>query len=113
MTQVHHLRLLFERRYAILAADAPHKAQPLHAFLALPIKERLVLLLLLDYASEEEIRRVLPYAKQSDARLVSKTMIAAVATLRKAIETPSMWIDPEQDQERQLLAIFYPSAAVC
>src|SRR4051812_8800498 len=116
MTSVHRLRLLFERRYAIIAQDAPHKAQPLQAFLALPIRERLILLALLDQhgtPDEAAIRAALPYAKQSDVRLTSKTILKAVETLKAAIETPTLWIDPDHDQEKQLLAVFYPSAAVC
>src|SRR4051794_12315760 len=116
MTAVHRLRLLFERRYAIIAADAPHKAQPLQAFLALPIRERLILLALLDQhgkPDEAAIRAALPYAKQSDVRLTSKTILKAVETLKAAIETPTLWVGPDHDQEKQLLAVFYPSAAVC
>jgi hypothetical protein len=116
MTSVHKLRLLFERRYAIVAADAPHKAHPLQAFLALPIRERLILLALLDQhgkPDEAAIRAALPYAKQSDVRLTSKTILKAVETLKAAIETPTLWIDPDNNQETQLLNVFYPSAAVC
>lgn len=141
MTSVHRLRLLFEKKYAILAPDAPHKAQPLQAFLALPIRERLILLALLDQQGkpdEAAIRQAIPYAKQSDVRLTSKTILKAVETLKAAIERPTLWIHPgpyperevrdltiqtakppvpdaliPYDIEKTLTQIFYPSAAVC
>ena len=89
----------------------------MQAFLALPIRERLILLALLDQhgkPDEAAIRAALPYAKQSDVRLTSKTILKAVETLKAAIEQPTiLWIDPDHDQEKAVLAIFYPSAAVC
>lgn len=83
MSHAHRLRLAFERRYALLARDSPHKPQPLHtllALLALPIRERLILLALLDQggkSDEAAIRAALPFAKQSDVRLARKTILAA------------------------------------
>lgn len=111
MPNVHRLRRAFERLYAIRAAANPHTCQPLQAFLALPIQERLVLLLILDGTDPEEIRRLLPYAKQTDARLSSKAILQAAETLKKAIQTPTYWIDPEHDQEKQIRQILYPCAA--
>ena len=93
MTQIDTLRLAFERRYPIVAKRYQHNPPPMQAFLALPIKERLVLLALLDGADEATIRQTLPFAKQTDARLTSPAMQAAVARLHEALATPAFFID--------------------
>lgn len=137
MTQIHRLRLAFERRYPIVAGRYQATPPPMQPFLALPIEERLVLLALADGADEATIRAILPFAKQTDARLTSKRMLAAVERLKAALESPLFFIDlgevpldtqvgdltkpttkvlcPDhlipQDIERTFRQIWYPSAA--
>lgn len=117
MSPLQRLRLAFERTYAVYTVTHTTPIPPLQPFLALPIRERLVLLALLDKASPEEIRAALPFVKQTDLRLTSPAMVAAVATLRRALQQPLDYFTnvPEagdQTVERRLRQILYPSAAV-
>lgn len=110
MTNVHRLRLALEARYAILTKDAP-STPSMWPFLSLLLRERLILLCVADTgANETAIKQALPFAKQTDVRLTSPAMVAASQTFLKVLNTPTAWIDPEGDVERQLLQIFYPSA---
>jgi hypothetical protein len=110
MTNIHRLCLAFEARYAILAKDAP-PTPSMWPFLSLPLRERLILLCIADTgANEAAIKQALPFAKQTDVRLTSPAMVAASQTFLKVLNTPTAWIDPEGDVEKQLTQIFYPSA---
>jgi hypothetical protein len=82
MTNLHRLRLACERHYARVRRAHPTRIPNLHAFLVLPLKERLVLLCLADRANHKTIQAALPFAKQSDVRLTSPAMRAAIHLLR-------------------------------
>lgn len=113
MTNIHRLRLACERRYATQAATLHHPVPNLHAFLCLPLKERLILLALADRCDHKTIQAALPFAKQSDVRLTSPGTRAALTLLHLALASPKLWIDPQADDvERQLTNIFYPSTAL-
>ncbi len=140
-TKIDTLRLAFERRFAIIRPQFDDPTPPMRAFLALPIQERLILLVLTDLgerADEETVRALLPFARQSDIRLKSERMRAALATFQKGLVQPTFFIDLggipletdhtgdltdmhtkticvdadiPQNLERSFRWIFYPSAA--
>lgn len=96
MTKIDYLRLAFERRFAIVRAQFDEPTPPMRAFLALPIQERLILLVLTDLgdqADEETVRALLPFARQSDIRLKSDRMRDALATFQKGLAEPTFFID--------------------
>ncbi len=138
MNKIDHLRLAFERRFAIVRREFDDPTPPMRAFLALPIEERLILLALADGADEETVRQLFPFAKQTDARLKSQRMLQALATFQQGLHEPTFFIDLgdipletdhtddltdmstktlcrdadiPQDIERSFRWIFYPSAA--
>ncbi len=137
-TKIDHLRLAFERRFAIVRREFDDPTPPMRAFLALPIEERLILLALADGADEETVRQLFPFAKQTDARLKSPRMIEALATFQQGLHEPTFFIDLAdipletdhtgdltdmstktlcrdadipQNLERSFRWVFYPSAA--
>ena len=71
--RIHALRLTFERLYPAHARSLGHPGPPLHALLAVPLPERLILLALIDHAPAEEIRRTLK-ATSEDLTLTSDRM---------------------------------------
>ena len=96
MNKIDHLRLAFERRFAIVRAQFDDPTPPMRAFLALPIQERLILLALTDLgdqADEETVRTLLPFARQSDIRLKSERMREALVTFQKGLAQPTFFID--------------------
>jgi hypothetical protein len=141
MQKIDHLRLAFERRFAIVRTQFDDPTPPMRAFLALPIQERLILLALTDLgdkADEETVRALLPFARQSDIRLKSERMREALKTFQKGLVQPTFFIDlgnipletdhtgdltdmntkticrdadVPQDIERSIRWVFYPSAA--
>src|SRR6266542_6765423 len=109
--RIHALRLTFERLYPAHARSLGHPGPPLHALLAVPLPERLILLALIDHAPAEEIRRTLK-ATTDDLTLTSDRMRAAVASLKDALLHPYVHLDPGHEPERQLQRLLFPSAAV-
>ena len=96
MNKIDHLRLAFERRFAIIRTQFDDPTPPMRAFLALPIQERLILLALTDLgdqADEETVRQLLPFARQSDIRLKSERMRDALVTFQKGLAQPTFFID--------------------
>ncbi len=92
------LRFGLERLYREGLAIRQRPCPPLHAMLAVPIKERLVLLALADGASAAEIKRTLK-VKDEDVRLTSPRMREAVSALREALldpygHVPEEWLNP-------------------
>jgi hypothetical protein len=63
-------------------------------FLAVPLRERLVLLALYDNRSMEEIKGAYPWAKETDVRLTSHRIQAAVSILFTSLDEPTAWMDP-------------------
>ena len=141
MNKIDHLRLAFERRFAIIRTQFDDPTPPMRAFLALPIQERLILLALTDLgdkADEETVRALLPFARQSDIRLKSERMREALKTFQKGLVQPTFFIDLAgipletdhtgdltdmntkticrdadipQDIEKTMRQVWYPSAA--
>lgn len=112
------LRFALEALYRREAASRSKPAPPLHALLAVPIAERLVLLALLDGATAPEVKQLLKVSDQ-DAALSSDRMTAALATLQAALADPFSHlvdeIDPDNlhPAEVQLRQLLFPSAAAC
>ncbi len=89
--------------------------------LAVPIKERLVLLALTDGAGSAEIKRILK-VKDDDVRLTNPRMRAAVQTMKEALLDPYGHL-PDPDSltndthrtvaERSLRQLLFASTAVC
>src|SRR5436190_16283959 len=109
--RIHALRLTFERLYPAHARSLGHPGPPLHALLAVPLPERLILLALIDHAPAEEIRRTLK-ATSEDLALTSDRMRQAVRQLKEALLHPYAHLDPEGEPERQLQQLLFPSSAV-
>jgi hypothetical protein len=109
--RIHALRLTFERLYPAHARSPGHPGPPLHALLAVPLPERLILLALIDHAPAEEIRRTLK-ATSEDLALTSDRMRTAVRQLKEALLHPYAHLDPLHEPERQLQRLLFPSAAV-
>ena len=115
------LRFGLERLYREGSVSRPRPCPPLHAMLAVPIKERLVLLALTDGAGAAEIKRTLK-VKDEDVRLTSPRMRGAVAQLQEALLDPYGHL-PDPDAltndtqrmvaERCLRQLLFASTAVC
>ncbi len=109
--RIHALRVTFERLYPAHARSLGRPAPPLHALLAVPLPERLVLLALIDHAPAEEIRRTLK-ASADDIRLTGDRMRSAVRILKDALLRPYAHLRPEDEPESQLRRMLFPSSAV-
>jgi hypothetical protein len=109
--RIHALRVTFERLYPAHAQSLGRPAPPLHALLAVPLPERLVLLALIDHARPEEIRKTLK-ASAADINLTSDRMRAAVRILKDALLKPYAHLRPEHEPESQLRQLLFPSTAV-
>ncbi len=115
------LRFGLERLYREGSASRQKPCPPLHAMLAVPIKERLVLLALTDGAGAAEIKRILK-VKDEDVRLTSPRMRAAVQTMKEALLDPYGHL-PDPDSltndahrtavERSLRQLLFASTAIC
>lgn len=106
-------------------------------FLAVPLEMRLVLLCNLEGATMQEVKAVLPYAKETDVRQTSHRMRAAIETFNQAMEDPTAWLHPgpypedeagdlsdhetpfplpdrliPRDTDIQLRQVFFPEAAI-
>lgn len=121
------LRFGFERLYRAGASSRQRPCAPLHTLLAVPIRERLVLLALIDGTDPREIKALLK-ATQADIDLTSGRMAAAVATMQRALLDPGVhledeilrggggytWADRYGAQiERHLRQLLFASTAVC
>ena len=93
MTHIDSLRLAFERRYPIVKKRFQQPIPPMQAYLAIPIKTRLILLALHDGADEAAVKAALPYAKQTDVRLTSKDIRAGLELLKRGLDEPTFVID--------------------
>jgi hypothetical protein len=93
MTHIDRLRLAFERRYPIVKRRFQQPIPPMQAYLAIPIKTRLILLALHDGADEAGVKAALPYAKQTDVRLTSKEIKEGLDLLKKGLEEPTFFIN--------------------
>src|SRR5215212_5766237 len=93
MTHIDSLRLAFERRYPIVKKRFQQPIPPMQAYLAIPIKTRLILLALHDGADEAGVKAALPYAKQTDVRLTSKEIREGLDLLKKGLEDGTFFID--------------------
>jgi hypothetical protein len=93
MTHIDQLRLAFERRYPIVKKRFQQPIPPMQAYLAIPIKTRLILLALHDGADEAAVKAALPYAKQTDVRLTSKEIREGLDLLKRGLEEPTFFID--------------------
>lgn len=137
MNQLQTFRQLCADYYeSQLGTDTP-SATTMWPFLALPIKERLVLLCLSEEATMEQIKAVLPYAKETDVRQTSHRMVAAIKTFNAAMDEPTAWLHPgpypdqepadlsdpttpfplpghqiPRDTDLQLRQVFFPEAAI-
>ncbi len=115
------LRFGFERLYRAGAASRQSPCAPLHTMLAVPIKERLVLLALTDGADPKEIKQLLK-VRDEDVRLTSDRMRGAVAIFQAALLDPYSHL-PDPDAitnddhrpaaERHLRQMLFASTAVC
>lgn len=136
MNQLQTFRQLCADYYeSQLGTDIP-SATTMWPFLALPIKERLVLLCLSEEATME-LKAVLPYAKETDVRQTSHRMVAAIKTFNAAMDEPTAWLHPgpypdeeptdltdpttpfpfpdhqiPRDTDLQLRQVFFPEAAI-
>jgi hypothetical protein len=114
MTNIDRLRLAFERRYPIVKKRFQQPIPPMQAYLAIPIRTRLILLAIHDAngkPDEAAIKAALPYAKQTDVRLTSKEIKEGLELLKRGLEEPAFFIDlggiasavdyPEPDRDAQ------------
>ncbi len=115
------LRFGFERLYRAGAASRQRPCAPLHTLLAVPIRERLVLLALTDGAEPADIKRILK-VKDDDVRLTSERMRQAIAIFKSALLHPHDHLpDPDtitnddhrSAAERHLRQLLFASTAVC
>ncbi len=89
MNQLNHFRQLCASRYeSQLGTDIP-SATTMWPFLAVNIEMRLVLLCLSEDATMEQIKAVLPFAKETDVRQTSHRMVAAIKTFNAAMDEPT------------------------
>lgn len=94
MTQIQLFHQLAAHYYAAqIGTDVP-LATTMFPFLAVPIKERLVLLCLSEQATMPQIKAALPYAKETDVRQTSHRMRAAIGIFNEAMENPTAWLHP-------------------
>ncbi len=90
MTQSHHLSQLrfgLKSLYALQEREHATTTPGLHHLLTLPIRERLILLAIIDGASEREIRQAMKVSKD-DASLHSRRMKRALGRLKASLGTP-------------------------
>ena len=90
MTQSHslsQLRFGLKSLYALQEREHATTTPGLHHLLSLPIRERLILLAIIDGASEREIRQAMRVSKD-DASLHSRRMKRAVGRLKASLGTP-------------------------
>jgi hypothetical protein len=96
MTPSHHrshLRFGLTSRYALHSQQHTVTTPGLHYLLAIPLKERLILLATIDGADERTIRQSLKVRKD-DASLASKRMKRALHRVEEHLSSPhSYWPD--------------------
>lgn len=89
------IRVLAERAFERQAkAHDRIPAPDMRPFLAVPIRERLVLLALYDNRSMAEIKEAYPWAKETDVRLTSHRIKTAIDIFVAATEDPTTHIHP-------------------
>lgn len=100
-SRLHRLRLAFEALEPRTRIGRP--SLPLHLLLPVPIRQRLILLCLIEGEQPATIKRML---KVSDAE------IDEAASLPFPRGPVCTWIEPETDTERRLRQLLFPSTAV-
>lgn len=97
MTQSHHLshlRFGLQSLYARQSAQHTTTTPGLHHLLAIPIRERLILLATIDGASEREIRRAMRVSRE-DASLTSRQMRRTLQRVQHHLARPHAdWPEP-------------------
>ncbi len=100
-SRLHRLRLAFEALEPRTRIGRP--SLPLHLLLPVPIRQRLILLCLIEGEQPATIKRLL---KVSDAE------IAEAADLPFPRGPVCTWLEPETGTERRLRQLLFPSTAV-
>ncbi len=104
--RLNRLRLSLERLAVAQLKASGMPCPPMQAFLAVPIRERLVLLARADGADEKTIQRLLRTTPE-DAALQSQRMVEAVKLLTAAMDEPWGLVAPGWSLERLKSLYFY------
>jgi len=90
-----HIRILSENAFTRQSKLPGHPPTPdMRPFLAVPIRERLVLLAIYDGQPMEVIKGAYPWAKETDVRRTSHRIQDALAIFNAALKEPTAWINP-------------------